>query len=647
MSRCVAGLVLLLVLRVPADAGCRTLADAPDGRWRVVSRAGVAWLLDPCGRRFFSIGINGVDGGAPAREDRGRITYAWSAFQPDLPAWLRATRARMVRWGFNTAGAGSLPPDLLEVPVMPDLELGRTATFHWVDPFDPATETRIAAEARRLVTPFRGSAYRIGYFTDNEVGWWGGALFAFYARQPATNRAKQRLVALLREHYAADWTRFARDWVPPAGVGSFAGLLDAAIAPRLRPGGDGIRVVRAWTALVAGRYYALTTAALRAADPGALVLGDRLPIYYDPDAVRAMAPFVDAVATNYDVDTSDGWIARYYFDGLHDLTGGKPVLVSEWFFAADENRTGNRNAGHLMRVRTQAERARGAAAAARRFAMEPDVVGLHWFQLYDHPKGGRHADGEDYDFGLVDVDDRPYDELVDALAAANASLPALHAQAARRPTVAGRFAVPHAAVDPHDRALADWPMEPALVPGVAAAPGEVPFADFYLSWSGSGLALAVIGMDYYAPGLLAYEGDFPREEAFRVDWGVDAGRGPVRFALRVIPPATFADDAAPLMRAELCRADGAGCVAVPGAVATYFGSDQPRITLEATIPWAALGLATPPRAPLRMELAATAWHRSRWLSWSGRAPAAALADAAGWHTVALAGDDDDAMAASR
>ena len=33
-----------------------------------------------------------------------------------------------------------------------------------------------------------------------------------------------------------------------------------------------------------------------------------------------MAPYVDVVATNYDVDVPDGSIARYYFDGLLQLT---------------------------------------------------------------------------------------------------------------------------------------------------------------------------------------------------------------------------------------------------------------------------------------------------------------------------------------
>ena len=125
---------------------------------------------------------------------------------------------------------------------------------------------------------------------------------------------------------------------------------------------------------------------------------------------------------------------------------GAPVLITEWFFAAKENRSGNTNNGHLMTVATQAERARGAAAATRNFASLPEVIGSQWFQYYDHPKIGR-ADGENYDFGLVDLDNRPYRKLTNALQAANRDAPAVHAAAKQpSPHVDAPFLVPHAAI---------------------------------------------------------------------------------------------------------------------------------------------------------------------------------------------------------
>jgi hypothetical protein len=266
-----------------------------------------------------------------------------------------------------------------------------------------------------------------------------------------------------------------------------------------------------------------------------------------------------------------------------------------------------------MTVRTQAERVRGAVATAQRFAQEPTIVGMHWFQYYDHPQGGRD-DGEDYNFGVVDIHDRPYEALVQAFSLVNRRAAERHQQAGSVPfmTHGTPWLIPQATIDARDRSLADWPKEQALVPRLVPSPDEVVFGDLYVAWDTAGLHLALIGMDYYDPILLAYDDEFPLEEAFRVDWGVNAGSGPQRFALYIIPPAQASDLVTTNMHAVLCRTDHRVCEPVPSAVATYFGSEQPRITVEVSLPWQELGIMGPPLPrSLRMELAATAWHRSR------------------------------------
>ncbi len=618
---------------------CTDLREAPHSRWATTIDGGGHWLLTPCGERFLSIGVNVMDGGAPQRFSNGRIAYHWGTFYVDLENWAQMARQRVLAWGFNTAGGWSLHPTMLGLPITPNLELGRSARFHWFDPFDPATAERMHALAHRLVAPYKGNPYRIGYFIDNEVGWWNGALFIYYLKQPATNHTKQHLIDRLREHYGDDWERFAEDFVPPQGTGSFEHLLHRTQITRLRPGGAGIQFVRQWTGIITALYYRLAHDAIRAADPEALILGDRLPIYYDPLAVRAMGQNVDVLSTNYNVDSPDGWLARYFFDGLRKLAPGKPILISEWFFAADENRSGNLNNSHLMTVRTQAERTKGAMAAAQRFAREPQIVGMHWFQYYDHPYGGRD-DGEDYNFGLVDINDRPYEGLVEAFSRVNPNLAEVHQQRAETAVRApeGLWQIPEAAIDARDSSLGEWPKEQALLAPLIAPDPEIPFGDFYVSWSPSGLHLAMIAMDYYDPDLLAYGDEFPLQEAFRVDWGVDAGAGPRRFRLYIIPPRVFTESGTTMMKPRLCGANQVSCESVPGAVTTYFGSDQPRITVEVTLPWKALGLTeASSRKDLRMELAATAWHRSRWMSWSGVSPAEAMRDPSQWRLVRLAG----------
>jgi hypothetical protein len=618
---------------------CADLADALSTRWSLTTRDGVSWLVTPCGRRFLSFGVNALDGGYSAREKNNKVYYSWKAFAPTLADWIETTRRRLASWGFDSAGGWSLPPQTLHLPTIIDLELGRQARFHWFDPFAPETATRMMALARELVAPYRDTPYRIGYFSDNEIGWWAGALFVFYSMKPANSATKQRWVDTVRQHYAGSWERFTADFVPPPGVASWAALLATTRMTRMRPGGAGIHVVREWTGIVARHYYAMAARAIRAADPNALYFGDRLPIYYDPAAVRAMAPYVDAIATNYNVDSGDGWVADYYFDGLRKLSGGKPVLVSEWFFAAQRNRTGNLNNGHLMTVATQAERAAGAAAATENFAAIPEVIGAHWFQYYDHPKGGRD-DGEDYDFGLVDINDQPYRRLTSALAIANRRAFEIHEEAAPPLRLAQDLTVPFAEIALRNRSLTDWPKPASLLPRLTASPGAVEFGEAYLSWSGRGLQLATIGQDYFDIDLLAYDGAFPLVDAYRVELGVDFGKGPRRFTLFFIPPRTKIHDY-PEMTAELCagaaqQAIAAGCTPVTGAEAVYFGADQPRITAETLIPWSALGVASPAAGtPLRVEVAITSWHRDRWMSLSGLPPAAAMRDPSAWRNMRL------------
>ncbi len=517
-----------------APAAACDLATAPSTRWTVVSKHGTAWLRTPCGDRFLAVGVDVVDAGHSG-DGLDRPHYDWRCFAPSRAAWAAAARRRLLDWGFNSAGAWSLAPQALALPTAINLELGRYARFHWFDPFAPATARHMFSQARRLTAPFRGTPLRLGYFSDNEVGWWSGALFLFYAKKPAANYTKQHWVELLRSFYRDDWTRFTADFVPPPGVASWAALLRVQAPTRLKPGGNGTRVIRRWTGEVATHYYALAAAAIRKADPGALFFGDRLPIYYDPDAVRAETPYVDAIAVNDNVDSPEGWIAPYFFDGLRALSGAKPVFVSEWFYAATQNRSGNLNNGHLMTVPTQAERAQGAAAAAANFAAIPELLGLDWFQYYDYPTGGR-ADHEDYDFGLVDINDRPYARLVTALGAANRTLARVHAEArpALRPALAA-FTVPHASIDPAHRSLIDWPKPAALLPPLQAAPGEVAFGEAYVAWSEAGIAVATIGQDYYDPDLLAYDGAFPLSEAYHLELDLDGGTGPRRFTLYLEP----------------------------------------------------------------------------------------------------------------
>ena len=107
--------------------------------------------------------------------------YRWQRFAATRAEWAAGARRRLLAWGFNTAGAWSVPPAEIGLPSTPELELGHAVQFVWTDPFDPALITELRRKAAAAVAPYRGNPLRIGYFSDNEIGWWNGPLFVAFS----------------------------------------------------------------------------------------------------------------------------------------------------------------------------------------------------------------------------------------------------------------------------------------------------------------------------------------------------------------------------------------------------------------------------------------------------------------------------------
>ncbi len=76
---------------------------APSSRWSLAVENGVDWLKTPCGDRFYSIGVNILDGGNGEHAKLGtRYTgYDWQKFAPTIAGWGDETRRRLTAWGFT------------------------------------------------------------------------------------------------------------------------------------------------------------------------------------------------------------------------------------------------------------------------------------------------------------------------------------------------------------------------------------------------------------------------------------------------------------------------------------------------------------------------------------------------------------------
>ncbi len=292
-------------------------------------------------------------------------------------------------WGFNTLGSWSDEAVASAGPaplaVTPNLDLGMS--FAWErkqafpDVFDAGHSRRISAGgrascARRSVT----QQNILGWFIDNELRWgpdWRGTeeLHALFLKYPATSPG----------HNAAS----AAD---PA----------------------------TFTAQVAERYFALTIAAIKAADPNHLVLGCRFALVPQPGVIAAAGRHADVISFNcYEVDASK--VIEAY------AVAAKPCLIGEFSFRAIDSGLPNTN-GAGPQVATQHQRAASFRHYVTAALRHPTLVGYHWFEHADQPAEGRF-DGENSNFGTVTIDDRVYEELSRAMTAANAEADAVHAAA--------------------------------------------------------------------------------------------------------------------------------------------------------------------------------------------------------------------------
>jgi hypothetical protein len=617
------------------------------GDWKFIVENEVFWLFTPDGEKFYGCGVNGVNFGNPPESIQGRPAYYISTLYPGIDAWAATIRERLAKWGFNHAGAWTSSEEQIGLPYIPNLDLGRLSQALWFDAFDPALTDRVNEWADRLTAPHRRHGLRIGYFPDNEVGWWNAALFTFYLSKEWQNNTKRLIWQLLYDRYDGNWQKLLGDWVPSQESKGFKSLQRTGASLKLRPGGSGVKLINEFTYLCAERYYKLIHDALRAADPRALIFSDRLPIYYSQDAVRAMAPYVDAVAVNYNLDGPDGWVAHYFFEGLASLTN-KPILVSEFFCAAMENRSGNKNTGHLLTVPTQTERAMAVQQALQNFARFPNIVGTHWFQYYDEPQGGR-SDGEDYNMGLVDIYDQPYEELVASFQRTHPSIPQLHAEAYRydpRLNDGRAVAIPRASygMDMTDASLTHWDKGTTLMRGFTAEAPYVPFADIYLSWDPDGLYLATIGMDYMHPEHMSCEDLFPLSETYQVHVLVLVGGRAYHFAVHFMPQdIAFSPDDRTNARGAIAlipylyaySADGR---AEPhsGATVQHLNAAAPRISCKAHFSPRAFKLDCFRKGmTLKMNVVVISHYRAQEMFWSGGTAKATFTRPESWRVVNL------------
>ena len=385
---------------------------------------GRAWFADPLGNAFWSFGVTGVRTRADATPVRGRegvfehlpdpgssdgrqvylptaagpglAFYRWNVVRKwgSFEVWRERTLDRLTHWGFNTIGAETVDPDVLLQRRLPHV---RTLS------------TRGAA----------GVAHTPGGFPDVFDDRWAAHLSSAFASEAARGADNPWLLGTLVD-----------DGLP----WDLMDLHEAPVGSPLRERQDSLRREtqredrEAFETIYAQTYFETVARALREHDPDHLYLAGRLRAgaLARQGVLRAAGKHAAVVMVTVERDAPD----PRALESAH-AAAGKPLIVVVTIPALlSDRQIAHPKTGPSPAV-TAAARRTLLARTADALAALPFVVGVHWSQYVDQPITGRSPDGDNRLIGLVDVTDRPHDELVSALREAAERVHDVHAGKAR------------------------------------------------------------------------------------------------------------------------------------------------------------------------------------------------------------------------
>ena len=202
-------------------------------------------------------------------------------------------------------------------------------------------------------------------------------------------REKYGTIDALNAEWGADYASFA-DMDRPV---STLGFTEA-----------GKRALRAFSEIMIREYIRIPSEAIHAVDPDHLNLGIRYA-WLSSKELAAGSEYTDVFSFNcYSMDPTPA------IESFSRLVG-KPVMIGEFHFGALDR---GLDATGIRGVTSQRERGRAYRYYMQHAAAHPMCLGAHYFTLNDQAYLGRF-DGENYQIGIVDVTQRPYEDFEEGI----------------------------------------------------------------------------------------------------------------------------------------------------------------------------------------------------------------------------------------
>ncbi|WP_373060132.1 hypothetical protein [Zunongwangia sp. H14] len=398
------------------------------------------WLVDPEGNAFLSVGVDvmryGSSGPINDSEDlfewlpkNGDSTFGAAIDKSDgremdfykanmikafgknpKEKWATIAKGLMSKYRFNTVGNWS------------DLEFIQENQLPYVLPLQdfPSTEVRLyrdfpdvfskefqenSEKFAEQLHDFKDDPYMIGYFLRNEPQWAFGYHNLAYEMfgTDQHSETKSEFINWISRKYNGDIEAFNKNW--QLDLQEFEELSSQTF--KEYPSETADSDFYEFSEIMVARYVDVPCDEVEKIDNNHLNLGMRYAWISSDLLYKA--------GERFDVFSINGYGIKPPETNEIAEISGKPIMIGEFHHGAIDRAL---PATGITGVFTQEDRGKAYRNYVEEGFSRPELIGMHYFQWIDQPIYGRF-DGENYNIGVVDMNNLPYPELTEAMTITN------------------------------------------------------------------------------------------------------------------------------------------------------------------------------------------------------------------------------------
>jgi len=392
------------------------------------------WIIDPEGRLFWSVGVNGAGQLVVNTPYKKREHFFETDFQKKSGSnatyqkkstynfglqnlsrkygehaedkYMAITLNRMKSWGLNTLGGWSNE----EVASQPkEHKLPYTVYINAVYPginekfpdvFNPKWEADVAKKVKEKSAFVKDDPYFFGFFINNEIHW--GTPFSLANQTLAKEKntaGKQAYVGLLKEELGS-----IENFNTKTG-GNFKNW-EALLQTKVENNSLKLHIIKDINKkhyeTMVELYFKTTKDLINKYAPGKMYIGCRWHgSHKNKINVSIAAKYLDILSFN----AYENEVEQYPFPPSEI---DKPFIISEFNFGALDVGKFFTGLGYASNQRNRGEKYQNFIKGALR---NPKCVGAHWFMWANSTTAGR-GNGENANCGLVSMTDQIYYELI-------------------------------------------------------------------------------------------------------------------------------------------------------------------------------------------------------------------------------------------